>query len=111
MFTTNPRISPDVRARLNSRSVVANAYARHTLDGGAKAIGTTRKTFYLALKHYGIRIRAKGEPPPGVVAEERGRKVVERATMRAYLKSDRCPPSCPGREYCLDGECTLREYC
>ena len=97
---------PEARERLMNRDVVSAAYRDHTIVGAAKALGTTAVPFARALRLHGIRIRARGEAPPG---RRITRKDVKLAVLRAYAKSDRCPPSCPGREGCLDGECVLWE--
>ena len=106
---SSPYMKPEVSARLMDRDMVANAYARNTLKGAAREMGAGFVSFARALRYHGIRVRARGEKPPGMRLT---RGDVEKAILRAYLKTPGagCPPSCPGREFCLDGECTLAEY-
>ena len=103
------RIDPEVVERLLDAELMRDTYQAHTLVQGAKIIGCSPDTFAKALKYHGIEIRVKGTPPPGN-GHRLTRQDVMKATYRAYLRfPDRCPPSCPGRATCLDGECTLRE--
>ena len=104
---SSPYMKPEVSARLMDRDMVANAYANNTLKGAAREMGAGFVSFARALRYHGIEIRKRGEKPPGLRLT---RGDVEKAILRAYAKSDRCPPSCPGREWCLDGECTLGQY-
>ena len=103
------RIDPHVVERLLDAELMRDTYQAHTQVQGAKIIGCSPDTFAKALRYHGIEIRTKGTPPPGLTGPKLTRADVVRATYRAYLKSDRCPPSCPGRETCLDDRCILEE--
>jgi len=99
------RLRPEVAEKLLNRDLVQRTYQTHTIKDAAKVLGCGHKTFRKAMAHHGIAPRSKGMSP-GITRDD-----IKRAAMRAYLKSDRCPPSCPGRDSCLDGKCTLRDYC
>ena len=105
------RMDPTVIERLLDADLLRSLYQQHTQKQAAEIVGCSPDTFAKALRHHGIEIRVKGTPPPGNGATRLTRQDVIKATMRAYLKSDRCPPSCPGRETCLnrDGRCILQE--
>ena len=102
----SPNVPPETLARLLDRDTVANAYAVGSIKAAGKSLGVGQINFAMALRYHGIRIRARGEKPPG---RRYTKDQAELAVLRAYARSDRCPPSCPGREHCLDGECTLWE--
>ena len=104
----SPTMPPDTLARLLDRDTVARAYAVADIKTAGKSLGVGQINFAMALRHHGIRIRARGEPPPG---RRFTKDQIELAVLRAYLRVEDagCPPSCPGRDRCLDGECTLWE--
>lgn len=105
------QLRPEKRAVLLDREQMAEIYATNDIKAGAKIVGVGRVPFGVALRYLGIRVRNRGERPPGL---QLTRRQVELAVLRAYLKTPEagCPPSCPGRSSCLDrDECILPELC
>ena len=104
------RFDPAVIERLLDADLIRRTYQQHTQVQGAKIIGCSSDTFAKALRHHGIEIRTKGTPPPGLTGPTLTLADVKKATFRAYLRfEDRCPPSCPGRESCLNETCILED--
>ena len=101
------RLSPVSRKRMMDAGLIARTYARNSFKRTAEILHVNGNTLRTAMRYHGIVARKKGTPVPG--GPKLARADVVRATYRAYLRSDRCPPSCPGRETCLDGECILKE--
>lgn len=95
------RHEPEVLARLLDRRQVADAYAQYTIKKAGQYLGAGQRSMELALDYHGIPRRKRGEKPPGIRLNLT-RSQLKRLVMRAYARSDRCPPGCPGRVRCLD---------
>ena len=103
-------IAPEVRARLLDAGTVERAYRHNSIKQAATMLGTSQHVFERALDLHGVDRRKRGAPIPSLELE---RDTVRLATLRAYLRVNDagCPPGCPGRSRCLDGDCILGELC
>jgi hypothetical protein len=106
----NYQVPADVQARLLDRELVRAAYAEHSIKLAGKTLGCGQKTMEKALRYHGIKVRKRGERPPGMMGMLT-RDELRSIVYRAYRRNDRCPVDCIGRATCLDadGRCVLGE--
>ena len=102
----HPRTPPEVVAVLSDRERLAELLATRTQDEVCEFVGCGHISLRKAMDAHGIVTRPRGrkiERNPAAITRED----VKRLVWRAYWRADRCPPDCPGRGECLQGECKL----
>jgi len=105
--------APAAREVLQDRDRLAEMYQSRTQEQIARELGTQPCTVRRALRYHNIPSHPRGWMPKRAIAPapRAGKRVtrqdVKRLVWRAYWQADRCPPDCPGREECLQGECKL----
>jgi len=107
---TNRQITAEMRHKLFDAELIRDAYqSKGSIRRAARSIGVGVKSFRNALELHGIPVSTKGQSPDVTRRHGITRADVVKATYRAYLKADKCPPSCEGRATCLDDRCILAE--
>ena len=105
------RVAASAVTVLLDRERLVAMYATRSRHELADELGVSYYTLQRAMRHHKIPCRSRRAESPAGMLREGQRAAVRLLVWRAYLRADRCPPDCPGREGCLNNEgmCALIE--